>query len=352
MKPRSIISIDVGYGNTKLVYKHLIDAQGHSRWSEFCFPSVAPRAMAEDMILGVNNPNRILIEVDGQNYFAGLKPTSASVPRTLSPDYIGSVTHEVLLRTAIHIAMREAGHFQSEVDLLVLGLPVSGFQSNAKRLHEIAMRPRTVPVPEGMNHQFGEARSIEVKAKDCMIFPQPYGGFRLAADTLTEDDPIFKNGMVFMVIDPGYRTFDWFVSSGLHPELNMSGSFDGGVSSILRAVSSKLGFDTGFGSLEFDMVEHGLNTGTINLGHTVIDMTPYRKVANDAAEKEVSAFVTRLSATNAKISRIFLTGGGAHFYEEALRKRLPGYEIISMANSVMSNARGYWLAGADKFMSA
>lgn len=61
-----------------------------------------------------------------------------------------------------------------------------------------------------------------------------------------------------------------------------------------------------------------------------------------------AAPITRLSATNANISRIFLTGGGAHFYEDALRKRLPG----SMSISVMSNARGYWLAGADKFMNA
>ncbi|MDZ4290910.1 MAG: hypothetical protein U1C47_03185 [Hydrogenophaga sp.] len=65
-----------------------------------------------------------------------------------------------------------------------------------------------------------------------------------------------------------------------------------------------------------------------------------------------AAPITRLSATNANISRIFLTGGGAHFYEDALRKRLPGYEIISMSISVMSNARGYWLAGAEKFMNA
>ena len=43
-----------------------------------------------------------------------------------------------MLRTAIHIAMREAGHFQSEVDLLVLGL-----------LPKLAALVESLPKPTG-----------------------------------------------------------------------------------------------------------------------------------------------------------------------------------------------------------
>lgn len=82
-----------------------------------------------------------------------------------------------------------------------------------------------------------------------------------------------------MVIDPGYNTLDWFVSNAMMPEMKLSGSFNGGVSSIFRVLSQRIGFDTGVGSLEFDQIEHGLETGTINLGYKVIDMAQYYEVA-------------------------------------------------------------------------
>lgn len=38
-----------------------------------------------------------------------------------------------------------------------------------------------------------------------------------------------------------------------------------------------------------------------------------------------------------------MTGGGAKFYANALRKRFPNYEIVVDADSVMTNARGFHL---------
>ena len=74
-----------------------------------------------------------------------------------------------------------------------------------------------------------------------------------------------------------------------------------------------------------------------------------KKDLEEAARKEVMAFLGRIDANKARLSRVFLTGGGAPFYQRALVEKLPGYQIHTLQNSVMGNARGYWLSGCDEF---
>lgn len=164
------------------------------------------------------------------------------------------------------------------------------------------------------------------------MLPQPFGGLRAAGQNASADDPIYQTGKLNMLIDPGYRTLDWFVSNGMSPELKLSGSFDGGVSNILRTVSQQVGFDHGTGSLEFDQVEEGLSSGKINLGFKVIYMAPYQKLAVDAAKREIAAFLGRIDMNKARLSRVLLAGGGAKLYEKALKDRLPGYTIECMSD--------------------
>lgn len=346
MNPRTVIGIDIGYGNTKVVWSHALDKQGKSRWGELCFRSITPPVVVDEESTGIgSHPDRVLIELNGQSYYAGPAATMGVEARALDPNYIDTDQHEVLLRVAIHLAMRELGRFVSDIDMLVLGLPVSGFASRGGRLNEIALKPRAIPVPRHM--RVDGRTNITVKAKECLVLPQPFGGLRAASENAASDDPIFQSGKLSMIIDPGYRTLDWFVSNGTSPELKLSGSFDGGVSNILREVSQRIGFDHGTGSLEFDQVEEGLQYGQINLGFKVIDMKPYEKVAADVARREIAAFLGRIDSNRTKVSKVLLTGGGAKYYEAALKEKLPGYKIETMASSVMSNARGFWLAGCD-----
>lgn len=346
MNPRTVIAVDIGYGNTKVVWSHTLDRQGKSRWGEICFRSITPPVVVDEESTGIaSNPDRVLIELNGQSYYAGPAATMGVEARALDPNYIETDQHEVLLRVAIHLAMRELGRFTSQIDMLVLGLPVSGFTSRGSRLNEIALQPRQIPVAR---HLRGNGpSSITVQAKQCLILPQPYGGMRAASQNASADDPIYQSGKLSMIIDPGYRTLDWFVSNGMSPELKLSGSFDGGVSNILREVSQRIGYEHGTGSLEFDQIEEGLETGSINLGFKVIETEPYRRIAAEAAKREIAAFLGRIDANRARLSRVLLTGGGAKFYEAALKDKLPGYKIETMPASVMSNARGYWLTGCD-----
>ena len=344
---RNIVAIDVGFGNTKVVCGHGLDKSGRARWTESIFPSIAPEVVVDEEAAGFqHNPDRILIEYKGQKYYTGSKATSGVVSRVIENNYIETDIHEILIRTAIHLAMRESRRIMTEIDMMVLGLPVSGHSASRVRLKEIAMQKRMVPVPKFLQKD-GEPKVVSVQVKECLVLPQPYGALRLAAQDLNTDHPFFQSGSLSMVVDPGYRTLDWFVSESMTPDIMLSGSYDGGVSSILRDVSQLIGFEHGTGSLEFDTVENGLKTGRINLGHKVIDMSPYQQKVPSLAGREVGSFLTRLGSRRSNISNVFIAGGGSEFYEQALRERLPGCVIHQMPNPVMANARGYWLTGCD-----
>ena len=348
---KNVIAVDVGYGNTKAVWGHCIDTLGKECWAEVCFRSVAPLMMVdEEKSGGTHNPDRIALQVNGKKYYAGPAASWGVEARALDPHYIDTDEHEALLRASIHIAMREKRELFEEIDMLVVGLPVSGFRSRGRRLQELASLAREVPVPSVLQVA-GEPRTVTVRAKQVKVIPQPFGGLRYAAEYLPQDDELFSGKALSMVIDPGYHTFDWFVSNGMQPEMKLSGSFDGGVSGLLRLLSQAIGYDHGTGSLEFDQVEEGMLRGSINLGYQVIDTRPYRAILEEAARKEVMAFLGRIDANKARLSRVFLTGGGAPFYQRALVEKLPGYQIHTLQNSVMGNARGYWLSGCDEFDS-
>lgn len=343
----SVIAIDVGYGNTKMVCSHGLDKTGRSRWTEIAFPSIASPAVVDEDAAGFgHNPDRVLINLEGRRFYAGPMATSGVIGRIIAPDYIATDLHEVMLRAAIHFAMRELRGVITEIDALVLGLPVSGFAAQQQQLRAIGERVRPIPVPKALQAQVGST-SIEVKVKNCIVVPQPFGAMRLAAQNLPATDAVFQANVLSMVVDPGYRTLDWYVAAGMQPEIKLSGSYDGGVSSILREGSQQIGFDHGTGSLEFDQVESGLGTGQINLGHTTIDMARYMQQVPNLASQEIGTFITRLGPRRNSLARIFLAGGGARFYEPALRAHLSQCEVVTLPAPVMSNARGYWLAGCD-----
>ena len=344
---KSILALDIGFGNTKAVWNNLKTSQKPDSWSEICFRSVCPRVVVDEGSAGngIGNLDRVVVNVGHDSFYVGPKATFEGGVRALHPDYINTPEHEALLIGAWHYMFKETNTISQSVDLLVLGLPVSGFQANKKRLQEIGSKVRRVPVPLHMREKYGKD-FVDVVAKSVIVLPQPMGGLQLASESASEFD-LFNDGMVSMVIDPGYSTFDWFVADAMAPQLELCGSFNGGVSQILQAVSSKLGFDHGIGSQNFGTVEKALIDGVLNLGHRRISMEPYRVVANNAASGIVDEFLQRFDPSKPGVSRIYLCGGGATFYLHALKQRLPNYRIQLMPEGVMSNCRGFWLFGKD-----
>ncbi|UUZ66305.1 hypothetical protein LP417_35415 (plasmid) [Polaromonas sp. P1-6] len=344
---KSILAIDIGYGNTKAVWHRRSTTSKQDEWTEICFRSVTPRVVVDETGSGLSGMDRVVVNVGVDSFYVGPKATYEGGTRALHPDYINTPEHEALLCGAWHYMFKETGQLSQSVDLLVLGLPVSGFQSNRRRLQELGGKVRRVPVPYNLRERSGKD-FVDVVAKKVMVLPQPMGGLMLASNHQKNFD-LFDEGVVSLVVDPGYNTFDWFVVDGMAPQLELCGSFQGGVSQILQTVSTKIGFEHGVGSLNFGRVEQALIAGEMNLGHMKFSMEPYQRVAFNAASAVVAEFLQRFDPAKAGISRIYLCGGGAMHYVEALKERLPNLRIEVMENSVMANARGFWLAGNDSF---
>ena len=341
---KSIFAVDIGYGNTKSVW-------GHSKsptpsWDEICFRSVAPRVVV-DAGSSLSSLDRVIVGVGRDRFFVGPKATLEGGMRELHPDYINTPTHEALLCGGWHYMWKQTGQVAKSIDLLVLGLPVAGFQANRQRLRELGNRVHRIPVPQALRQRYGKEYEDAV-AKNVLVVPQPMGSLYLASEISQEFD-LFEDGAISLVVDVGYNTLDWFVAEAMAPQLELCGSFNGGFSQILKAVSQQIGFDHGVGGQNFGLVEKGLTSGVMNFGFKKVAMEPYQLLAGQVADAAVADLLQQFDPQRLGVSKIFLTGGGAAAYKDALQTRLPNHIITLMENGVMANARGFYQAGLDYF---
>lgn len=334
-----ILACDIGYGNTKLVFGH-----EHDSWSEMCFKSDAPKALVDASMLagGLSGAlDRVFIGVNGSTYLIGPEAHISGGGAILSTDFVIRDEYLALLRGSIFYMMKKSGAALKHIDVLVLGLPVSNWRPMQAELSRIANGPHLVPVPVGLRASFGER--VEVTIGRVLVLPQPMGALHNA--TLGKNgNPLQDETSVHMVIDPGYNTFDWFVSVGIRPDLQRSGSLQGGVSQLLKLVANAAGGKIGVGTLNLNEVEKGLSEGVMHAYGKRLDMHEFRPIIEAAATQVVDRFVNSIDMSLG-VKSIYLAGGGASFYVNALRKAFSGYEIDIPDASVMSNARGFYLVG-------
>lgn len=343
---KTVLAIDVGFGNLKAVWGRSEPGQSEIRqWNEICFKAVVHPALVDEADTGMGGTDRLLVTARGNDFYIGPQATVGEGVRALHEDYVSTDEYEALIVGAWAYMFRDTQKVTSTIDMLVLGLPVSRFKAARSRLKEVGTRFRQVPIPENLRERH-ESRLIEVRAAKVLVLPQPFGGLRLACED-DQNSELFDKGVVSLVIDPGYNTFDWFVSDGMNPQLDLCGSFGGGVAKLLRKVAVKISMDHGIEAPNFAHVESSLVRGSMNAGFKSIDMRAYQILATQESRLAVSEFLQLFNPAKNHVGRIYLCGGGAEFYAQALRERLPGYDIQQMREPVMANARGFWLAAFD-----
>uniref|UniRef100_UPI0025ED6CF5 ParM/StbA family protein n=1 Tax=Polaromonas sp. UBA4122 TaxID=1947074 RepID=UPI0025ED6CF5 len=309
-----VLAVDVGFGNLKAVWDRPDAAQpkAFQSWKDICFKSVAHPVVVNEVGSGMEGTDRVVVTVGNQSYYVGPQATVGAGVRALHEDYIATGDYEALLTGAWSYMFKETQLLTQSVDVLVLGLPVSRYQATRKRLKEIGSKIRRVPVPYNMRER-SQKEYVDVVARQVIVLPQPYGGLRLASEEKKNYD-LFDDGVVSLVIDPGYNTFDWFVANGMKPQLDLCGSFGGGVSQILRKVAAMISSDHGVETPNFSTVETALVAGSMNLGFKRIDMEPYRATATNEARSSVAEFLQLFNPTKNHVAKIYICGGGAHFY--------------------------------------
>ena len=336
---KHVLSIDIGYGNTKLVCGH--DA---GSWSEMCFKSVAPVVLANPAGLAGSLStalDRISIEIGNAAYLVGPEACISGGGAILGQDFMFRPEYLALLRGALYYSMKHSGGMHPHIDVLVLGLPVSNWRRCQAELIPLGGGPHRIPVPIELRSQFGE--TLEVSVGKVVVLPQPMGALNDALHGASQSGELDENA-IHMVIDPGFNTFDWFVSIGLRPDLQRCGSLQGGVSQLLKVVSNAAGARLGVGSLNLNAVEKGLKTGVMSVHGQRLDMDQFQPMMELAAEAVVDRFVNAIDLSLG-IDTIHLAGGGAGFYAKPIRKAFAGYKINFDTASVMANARGFYRVG-------
>ena len=336
---QTILAVDIGFGNTKLVFGH-----GAGQWSELCFKSNAPRQRSDAAGPqgGLSESHdRVTIPVGKFGYLVGPDTASAGGEPNLGNDYIETPEYLALLRGAISYSMKRSARMVPRLDVLVLGLPVSNWQHRQAELMKIAQGPHPIPVPIEHRAAFGE--TLNVTIGKVIVLPQPMGALQHALMGVSVRE-LRADNTIHMVIDPGYNTFDWFVSQGVRPELQRSGSLQGGVSQLIKHVAVAAGAKLGTGTVNFNEIEAALAAGVLTVQGQRLPMAQFADVIEAEAELVVRRFVNVIDM-NLGIGTIHLVGGGAPYYANALRKVFKGYDIAIAEGSVMANARGFYLVG-------
>ena len=333
---KTILAIDVGFGNTKAVW-----GPERNSSSEIIFKSVAPISMQlNDAFSGLSEGmDRIGIDIEGTQYLVGPEAFYAGGSPILDLNFVKHNEYLALIRGSIYYMHKRSGVIRTSIDCLVLGLPVSNFLEHRESLTKTALGVHNIPVPKSLQSIYGQ--SIDITVKQVLVLPQPMGALRVHIDTVDID---IKNSPINLIIDPGFNTFDWLTSHGMRPDMENSGSLGGGVSHILREVSAQAGNTLGVGALDLNACEIALASGKLTHKSRHYDFEKFRIVANAAADSIVNDFVNAYKSRNA-FDRIVLTGGGAQYYIRALRKKFPDYEIKIESDSVLTNARGFYLFG-------
>lgn len=217
---------------------------------------------------------------------------------------------------------------------------MTNFAKHRSILAQLAKGLFTIPTPRGLQEIY--ASTLELHVGKVIVIPQPLGGLRAHSGLQTEAD----NAKQSLVVDVGFNTFDWLIAKGSRPDMERSGSFEGGVSQLIREVSTHAGNELGIGALDFLDTEKALATGQLSYKGKVYPFTKYRDIADAAATSVVNKFINAQKG-NRGFDKIILTGGGAVFFEKALKKRFPSFELNLGADAVMDNVRGFYSFGFD-----
>lgn len=158
---------------------------------------------------------------------------------------------------------------------------------------------------------------------------------------------LMGDDQINVILDVGYHTLDWFVSFVIKPQFELSGSSDGGFSQVLERINNQIGLDHGAGLPGLGMVEQTFSKESMRFESLRIPMQAYEVLAKKTAAEVVARLMDQSKLKNLNSTQFFVCGGGAAAYLEAFRAQMPGERVGVIENSVMANARGYYLTGMD-----
>jgi plasmid segregation protein ParM len=321
-------AVDLGYRNCKFVER----ADGH-RLVCRSFPSVAPVASNRD--LSVDRKTRrdtVVVPVGKLLYEVGPDANLAQTPgqtSNLNDMYVFSDQYLALVRGALRLMKLE------RIDLLVVGLPVSLF--SARRV-ELERRLQG-------QHDLGEGRAVLVSRVMCIA--QPVGAFLGYAVPNRQRGSMLQERN--LIIDPGWRTFDWVVTQGLKPLDERSDAVNKGMWAVVDAMARAIGTELNCRLTHFDYerIDEALRLQTKpKFFGQPRDLTPYLAAGKCVVDDAITE-MRQLVKDASDIDNILIAGDGAFFYKPEIQKAFPKHKILQADDPLCANVRGFQVFGLE-----
>lgn len=311
-------AIDIGYGNVKLT----VNDEGEAR----AFPSLAPRAQVQRSPGGLGRARRTSqVWVDGQVFEVGPDTVLFSDIPVLHADYTETAEYRALLYGALEMMQVE------QIDLLVTGLPVHLHDTRAARLKQL------------LKGEHNLRPGLTVKVMQAAVVMQPLGGF-VAHVHAVRGDWLRSQERTYLLIDPGFFSFDWMVTRGMQEVPGLSGSVAGAVAECLRCIEEALNRGLGEAYSNLRRLDAGLRSGQFRFKGQCIDLEPYREYAQPVVDSALRALRNRVGAGE-EIDEIVLAGGGAPYFLAGVRASFPQHPLQMVHEPMLANVRGFQIIG-------
>jgi plasmid segregation protein ParM len=318
-------AIDVGFGNTKFV-----TASDGGRIECSHFPSVSYFGGVDKGNDAMGGRRRTVNVPIGEIFYTVGPDVELAAdrfrPSNQDDEFTETKEYRAFMGGALHFMKVE------RVDLLVVGLPVAQFVEKRTALQK------------AMTGTFAVGAKRKVQVKRVLVVAQPQGALiDHATGARTE---LMSEGQS-LVIDAGYRTFDWLVTRGMKVVAGMSSSIPRGMHEILVRISERISHEIDRPYEKLDEIDAALRTGgqlRINLQNYDLKVKRYSELADAIADDAVKIMSQRIGDTSS-VEHIVLVGGAAPFFRKALKRRFPKHQIREVEKALYANVRGFQLIG-------
>lgn len=330
-------SVDVGYGHVKFT-----DAYGED--GTLCvdsFPSQSPVSSGAQLkSVSMQQRDTFLVPV-GKHVFEVGKGVAGALrsqheTAILDAKFALSDAYSARLMGALNYMARELQ--DNVIDFLKLGLPMTTYAD----LHEQLAQRFT-------GDQVINLRGDVITIRNCEVFPQPFGSYC----TFLADNQ-FSTPPRVLVIDPGYNTVDWFVCRGMEANELQCSATTLGMSAVMKDAAARIikTIDTdAHVSAVVRLIDRTLITGIpLEICGIPVDLNEFLS-ASSAIVDEAAQAVKNSVGSGEDINAIVFTGGGAHFYSDAIRRHFT-QPVTILNDPAFANVRGFQALGEAQAESA
>lgn len=343
-------AIDVGFGLVKLTVN---DDDGVNIVH---FPSMAIPADASAVrTLGTRRRDTYDVPVNGALFEVGrdvgLAQAGGSFGRDVTDEFYRGTIYEALTKGALRY-MAEAG--DTQIDLLVLGLPVNQYNDATRRDYLRQHYEGELDVGDGKT----------VTVRKVIVQAQPMGGYAAIGEELEELNAVIRqtggaleplesadalDELSVLMVDPGEHTLDWLLiqQGSINPRASGAAS-DAGRHRVVRAVQESLAAEVGrpLGPAVMPRINDALRAGKpVKLSGSAHDLGRFEPVVMSVVEDSINRMVDGLRDAHEIIDLIVLVGGHPERYRDVLQKRFPAIPVFVMPESMAANVRGFQMIG-------